>query len=126
MVAWLAEVKEWSTFATWTWDERFGELGPTPEFAVRMIEKFMQQCDVEAWYCLEHGKIGGRLHAHGLLAQHKGLGLQVHRRSLWYQWFKRFGRNRLEPITESLPVAYYVAKYSLKDFWSDGQIWGFV
>ena len=129
MVEWLDQLRDWEAFATWTWDSRFGARGPSPGRAVSMVEEFLLAEDVATcWWCVEEGRRGGRVHAHGLLRGTGSLDLEIHRKSLWGAWKRRFGRNRIEPVTDSLPVAHYVAKYVSKDFWRrtrDGSLsWG--
>ena len=123
LIDWLDQLRHWEAFATWTWDGRWGDTGPSPRRAVELVEEFLVEMDIAyCWWCIERGKLG-RVHAHGLLNGQGSLGFEVQRNELWQAWFHRFGRNRVEPIDDSMPVSYYISKYVVKDL-RDGNRWG--
>jgi hypothetical protein len=58
----------------------------------------------------EFGRIGGRYHAHALVA-----GVAHLRRDEWWEEaFKRFGRTRISPFDPAHGGAFYAAKYASK------------
>jgi len=111
---WLSEF-EWSCWCTWTFDERFGPSGPSPDRCLVHTRRFLEQLpgpDVGYFIAVERGT-GGRVHSHGLLRFKDEWAPS--RKAVWHGWKTRYGRNRILPYDGDLGAAFYVAKYITKE-----------
>ena len=89
---------------------------PVPALALLQIKDFLRELENASgnrigWVIGEEfGTIGGRYHAHLLVA-----GVTHLRRDEWWEKaFERFGRTRIEPFDPQRAAAYYTAKYAAK------------
>lgn len=90
---------------------------PVPDKALAEINSYLfdLQCaagqPIRAMIAEEFGRIGGRYHAHALVA-----GVAHLRRDVWWEEaFKRFGRTRISPFDPNRAGAFYAAKYASKE-----------
>jgi hypothetical protein len=81
--------------------------------ASRCYEKFMRTelRGVSYFYALEPNPGRDGYHAHALWVDCKNL----RRSDIWRTWFKRYGRNRIEPVNSRDDVSDYCAKYVTKE-----------
>lgn len=102
---------DFTTWATFTWR---ADIWPEPKISgiQRHVEDFIDSMAIDpAFYVIERGGQGGRLHAHGLLGDAK-----VSRRGLWWRWHRRFGRGSFHQLKgDGTGVRLYCAKYAVKD-----------
>jgi hypothetical protein len=89
---------------------------PVPDKALAEINSYLFDLQIaadkpiRAMIAEEFGRIGGRYHAHALVA-----GVAHLRRDVWWkEAFRRFGRTRISPFDPSQGGAFYAAKYASK------------
>ncbi len=89
---------------------------PVPDQALAEINSYLFDLQsatgepIRAMVAEEFGRIGGRYHAHALVA-----GVAHLRRDVWWnEAFKRFGRTRISPFDPRQGGAFYAAKYASK------------
>ena len=126
---WLSSDRfEWETFATLTFDQRWGPTGPSPDRCLYHVRRWLRSlAHKPRWFlAVERGTQGARVHAHALIGPGRvsgddsesrwapGVPGEPLRRELWAVWKKRFGRARFEPINEQISCAHYCAKYLVK------------
>jgi hypothetical protein len=112
LLPWLLMIAKWDAFCTFTF-----ELPVSVQAATRQFEKWEKHSwnRVPCFYAVEwHGQ-GHQAHVHALMA----LGL-TRRKEVWKDWFNRFGRNRLVPISFVGGAAGYCAKYCVKEAYQRG------
>jgi hypothetical protein len=89
---------------------------PVPDKALAEINSYLFDLQlaadkpIRAMIAEEFGRIGGRYHAHALVA---GVA-HLRRDDWWEQAFKRFGRTRISPFDAARNGAFYAAKYASK------------
>ena len=111
---WLSTFR-WDCWCTWTFDERFGPTGPSPDRCLYHTRRWVEHvpgAPVGYFVAVERGT-GGRVHSHGLLRLPDGF--TPSRKSLWGSWRDRYGRSRVLPYDRERGAAYYVAKYITKE-----------
>ena len=111
---WLTEF-EWDCWCTWTFDERFGPTGPSPDRCLYHTRRWVEHLPGPAcgyFLAVERGT-GGRVHSHGLLRLPDPP--TPSRKSLWAAWLDRYGRCRVLPYDPDRGAAYYIAKYITKE-----------
>lgn len=114
----------WSCWATFTFDGRWGDTGPSPDRCMYHTRRWVEALPgppVGYFLAVERGSFG-RVHSHGLLSLPRGM--EPTRKSLWHSWKNRFGRCRVLPYNPDLGAAYYVAKYVTKEplHWDIGSL----
>jgi hypothetical protein len=89
---------------------------PVPDKALAEINSYLFDIQIAAdkpirvMIAEEFGRIGGRYHAHALVA-----GVAHLRRDVWWEVaFKRFGRTTISPFDPARGGAFYAAKYASK------------
>lgn len=104
---------EWDSWCTFTFGEKFGPDGPSPDRALYHFRNFREQTCPRApcFAAVETGRIGGRAHLHALWRLSP-----LPRSAVWRAWFKRYGRAELKPydLTRGMDAAYYISKYLTK------------
>ena len=106
--------------APWSWfinPITFRGDAPCSDAAMKAIAEWLADIQAHAgasevgWVIAEEfGALGGRWHAHGLVA---GVS-RLERKFWWREAFRRFGRTRIEPFDPERAGAFYAAKYAAK------------
>jgi len=110
-VHWIQGLAPWQVMATMTFRWHAGIYS-----AQRVFEKWMRKRLPGVSYVEAIEANPGRdgYHVHALWSDCK----TVHRKEEWANWFKRYGRARIEPVRDSRDVSDYAAKYLVKgDAW---------
>ena len=87
---------------------------PVPDKALAEINSYLFDLQIAAGQPIramiaeEFGRIGGRYHAHALVA---GVA-HLRRNEWWEEAFKRFGRTRISPFDPRQGGAFYAAKFA--------------
>lgn len=110
----LARVAPWSWFIN---PITFRGDAPCSDAAMKAIAEWLADIQAHAgasevgWVIAEEfGALGGRWHAHGLVA-----GVSRLERTFWWgEALRRFGRTRIEPFDPERAGAFYAAKYAAK------------
>jgi hypothetical protein len=78
-----------------------------------MFERFMAKRynRLTYFYAIEENPSRDGHHIHALFADCK----ELYRKAMWEQWFKRFGRNKVEPVKGLSDVVDYCSKYVTKE-----------
>lgn len=108
MADWVHMLAPWQVKADFTFRGEFTQWSTQ-----RAFERFMCRSlpSVSYFYAVERNPSRHGHHVHALFADCAGL----QRRLVWDNWFKRFGRARIEPVRSSDDVTSYCSKYCTKD-----------
>ena len=111
LVDWL-EAYEPHTFFTVTFGKKW-PVGPTPVAVQYHLDAFLGSFGDPLRFCVaERGNSGQRRwHGHGLLLRGAVPCTEDHRRKLWGEWGRRYGRSQFAPVDVVGGAAGYVAKY---------------
>jgi len=106
-VAWIEGMAAWEVMFTGTYRWQ-SSLDSTR----RTFEKFMRVKfpHLSFFYCVEGNPCRDGFHVHAIWADCKG----VFRKEAWAEWFKRYGRARIEPVRKREDVCAYASKYLCK------------
>jgi len=108
MFQWVRGLAFWDVIAhlTFRWEASI----PSTQ---RCFEKFMRLKlpGVSYFYAIEQNPNRLGNHVHCLMANTAGMS----RQKAWDAWFKKYGRNRIEPVKNSDDVASYCSKYVTKE-----------
>lgn len=109
-----------ASLAPWSWfinPITFRGDAPCSDAAMKAIAEWLADIQAHAgasdvgWVIAEEfGALGGRWHAHGLIA---GVS-RLERKFWWREAFRRFGRTRIEPFDPEQAGTFYAAKYAAK------------
>jgi hypothetical protein len=120
MANWVHGLAPWSVIAHFTWRDKIFRMrdgtakpcGVKSETARRYFEKFMSKefPRLSYFYAVEENPSRDGHHIHSLFADTRNL----YRKEMWDLWFKKFGRNKIEPVTSVADVVSYVSKYVVK------------
>jgi hypothetical protein len=114
MSVWVSSLAPWSVIAhhTFRWEASLWS-------ARRCYERFMKKelPELGYFYALEHNPSREGFHCHALWTDNvqEHAGVEVQRSQIWARWFKRYGRNKIEPVRSVADVADYCAKYVTKE-----------
>jgi hypothetical protein len=115
---WVQELAPWTTFFTGTFRnvevQRGGftyDVGFSEPSASRAFRRFMLRHvpGVRGFYGIERNPSREGHHVHGLMA----VAANVRRKTLWKEWWERYGTNRIVPIENIGGCSAYCAKYPL-------------
>jgi len=110
-VQWIQGLAPWQVMATMTFRWHAGIYS-----AQRVFEKWMRRRLPGVSYVEAIEANPGRdgYHVHALWSD----CTTVHRKEEWANWFKRYGRARIEPVRKAVDVSDYASKYLVKgDSW---------
>jgi hypothetical protein len=102
----------WDHFATLTFDERWGEAGPSADRCLSITQGWLQSLPYNPGFfvCVERGG-HGRNHSHALIQPGCG-NAHVPSRELSERW--KFGRDHIRDFDARAGAGWYVSKYILK------------
>lgn len=107
---WLSK-QRWDYFFTGTFRENYSYHG-----ARRATMRFFQHYDRKPEFgavFLESGHLYGKVHVHALL-RYPDKALFHAASDLWFDWFNKFGRARVEVPRSQEDIAGYCSKYVTK------------
>lgn len=109
----------WDWFFTGTFDDRYldiGKMGAKHIFYSFLNKIFEQEKVIPFfWMGLEIQGYRSIPHIHALIKFNWQKEEKEIRRDKWWEyWFKRYGRNRIEPYNRELGAGYYLGKYIYK------------
>ena len=104
LVDWICTLADWNTFHTGTFEGEFSEWS-----AHRAFERWCRRMipDRPWFYVTEPNNHRAGHHIHTLM----DLG-NARRKPLWSDWFRRYGRNKVEPVKSRDDVAGYLSKHA--------------
>ena len=107
-VEWIENLADWEVMFTGTYRWQ-ASLDSTR----RTFEKFMRlkEPHLSYFYCVEGNPSREGFHVHSLWADARG----VFRKDAWAEWFKRYGRARIELVRSRGDVSEYASKYLCKE-----------
>jgi len=102
----------WDHFATFTFDERWGDTGPSPDRCMSHTKGWLHDLPHSPGYfvCVERGAFG-RCHSHALIQPGRG-GAHVSSRDLSERW--KYGRDNIRDFDAKSGAGFYVSKYIVK------------
>jgi hypothetical protein len=118
MGAFVWSLAPWQVFATFTF-----EWESSQDSARRLYERFMRQHLpwVSNFYSIEQNpsRDGHHVHAIWCDCQH------TKRKDIWAEWYRKYGRARIEPVKGMADVSAYCGKYVTKgNAWWDFRLMG--
>ena len=102
-------LKEWLRAANWTYWETLTHMHDvTPRASRRAVNEYLRAHGPKrAVWVVEHGRIGGRTHAHALTYYERHVPDPS---DLWQWWHARYGRARIAPHDPSKGACGYILK----------------
>jgi hypothetical protein len=107
-VAWIQGLAPWQVMATFTFRWEAGIYSAQRCYEKTMARRLPGVSYVEA---IERNPSRDGYHVHAVWADCTG----VSRKGEWENWFKRYGRARIEPVRSEHDVSGYASKYLCKD-----------
>lgn len=121
LATWVHGLAPWSVMSHFTWRPKEFKLrdGGTKSCGVSLdsarfyFERFMRNdySRLSYFYAIEQNPGEPGHHIHALFADDPNL----YRKEMWAAWFKRFGRNKVEPVKCLGDVVDYCSKYVTKE-----------